>query len=830
MRKLLKKTPIVAALALAGAGSAVTAQPMLEEVIVTAQKRAQSLQDVPISVTALQGEKIKDAGIPDMTALADFVPNLHIAKASVNTNIYMRGVGSGNNAGFEQSVGMYIDGVYMGRGYQYRNGFLDIERVEVLRGPQGTLFGRNTVAGAMNVTTASPDIGGDTTGEIAVFAESNGGMGGEGFIESSFTDTFAARVAYRYNETEGYVSNTFLGEDEPELESESYRITLAWEPTDNLATTFKYSHSDAERVGAPSATWLFLSPEQRAEQVPNASAFADIAYNLMDANFPDFGNIAGQDFTTFRDNGYGQSAEDGLGIGKNPDGDDAEVDNFVLNVDWSVGDYTITGITGWSEYEFVANIDADWLPLQFIARDDDETFDQFSQELRIASPGGEFFDFVAGLYYDESSLAIDRRVTFDINMDGLVPDLLGVESLLTLLTGGAYGPNQIGRNHVYELDTTSYAAFFQGTFNITDYLRVTLGVRYTEEEKDVVSTQFLSDSDTGMGVASDNFFLAQVQATNFNTYAYNYSDDRKTDDLIPSINVQWDVGDDSMLYVSFSQGFKSGGFTAADDGEPGDLIAGSFPCENVGGRVNIEDCYDPTNPNEDFEFEDESVDAYEIGGKHTLLGGAMTLNWAAFYTEYDNLQTSIFQGISFGVTNASAAEITGIEVDARWAATENLMIGGNVAWLDAEYSDFTDAPCTAIQLDFDPACGTPQGFTNNDLTGEPTNYASDYSASLFWDYIIPLDSMEMFISGDINYRDEFNSSGDNDPNDVIDAYTKVNLRMGIRGDQWEVMAYGRNIFDEAALQQSFDTPVLAGSHSYFMDEGEVFGLRGKYSF
>ncbi len=835
MRTPFKKTPMLAALALAATSTVANGQAMLEEVIVTAQKRAESLQDVPISVSALQGEQIKDAGIPDMTALADYVPNLHIAKASVNTNIYMRGVGSGNNQGFEQSVGMYIDGVYMGRGYQYRNAFLDLARVEVLRGPQGTLFGRNTVAGAMNIVTASPEVGGEVGGEFALSVEQNDGLIGEGFVEGSITDTLAARLAFKYRESGGYVDNEFLNEDEPETEDTTFRLSTVWDVTDDLVATFKWTHSDAERTGSPSATWLYLSPEERDTLVPNRSAFAEIAYNIMDANFESFPSIAGEDFTTFKDNGYGQPNGNGLGIGKYPDGDDSEVDNFVLNLDWAVGEHTITSITGWSEYSVEANADVDWLPLQFIARDDDQEYEQFSQELRIASPGGEFFDYVAGVYYDDSTLDIDRRVTIDLNMDGLVPGLLGVDSLLTALTGGAYNANQIARDHIYKLDTESYAAFFQGTFNLTDYLRLTLGLRYTKEKKDVVSTQFLSGDDpvfdNGIGSPSDSFGLAQLQATQFNTYAFDYQDNRSTDDIIPSINVQWDVGEDTMLYVSFSQGFKSGGFTAADDGEPGDLGLAEFPCSpNADGSVDISTCYDPTNPNDDFEFDDESVDAYEIGGKHTLLGGGMTLNWAAFYTEYDNLQTAIFKGVGFTVKNAGSSEIKGVEVDMRWALTENLTVGANAAYLDAEYTDFANAPCTAIQLDADSACGTPGAATNNDLSGEPTLYASDWSASVFWDYVMPLNNMDFFVGGEANYRDEFNSAGDNDPLDVIDSYTKVNLRFGLRAESWEVMAYGRNIFDEAALQQSFDTPVLAGSHTYFMDEGQVLGVRAKYMF
>jgi outer membrane receptor protein involved in Fe transport len=208
------------------------------------------------------------------------------------------------------------------------------------------------------------------------------------------------------------------------------------------------------------------------------------------------------------------------------------------------------------------------------------------------------------------------------------------------------------------------------------------------------------------------------------------------------------------------------------------------------------------------------------------------VNWAAFYTEYDNLQTAIFKGIGFTVTNAGSSEIKGIEVDGRWAVTDNLQLGANFAWLDAEYAEFADAPCTAVQLDANPQCGVAgnAGGTFNDLSGEPTLYASDISASFLADYTYPIGDMDLFISGEANYRDEYHSAGDNDEIDLIPDRWKVNLRIGLRADSWEIMAYGRNIFDEAALTQSFDVPVLAGSHAWLMDEGEVFGLRAKYIF
>jgi len=297
---------------------------------------------------------------------------------------------------------------------------------------------------------------------------------------------------------------------------------------------------------------------------------------------------------------------------------------------------------------------------------------------------------------------------------------------------------------------------------------------------------------------------------------------------VPSFNLQWDVSENSMLYASFSQGFKSGGFTAADDGNPGDLTPTSFPCApNPDFTVDLSACYDVTNPNDDFEFGDEEVDAFELGGKHTLLDGGMTLNWALFYTEYTDLQTAIFEGLGFVVKNAAGSEIYGLEVDALWQATDNLRVGANFAYLDATYTDFDDGPCTAIQLDADPNCSITGG---NPLSGEPTLYASDYSASFFFDYIRPMGDMELFVGGEANYRDSFQSAGDNDPLDVIDSFTKANLRIGVRNGDWEIMAYGRNIFDEEVYMQSYDVPVLAGSHARYMEESRVIGARLKYVF
>lgn len=800
---------------------------VLEEIIVTAQKRAQSLQDVPISVSAVSGQKIQEAGIYTMTALASQVPNLNIGEGPVNTNIYMRGVGSGNNQAFEQSVGMYIDGVYMGRGRQYRSPFLDLERVEVLRGPQGTLFGKNTVAGAINVITANPEVGEAFNGSIAAVLETNSGNVLEGVLSGGLGESTAARLAFKYRETDGHITNTFLDQQEPQVEESLFRFTGVWQVNDDIDVNLKYSHSDYKRVGQLSLVNNYLTPAEVAADFPNASAFAQTAYAVTNMFYPELASIAGQEFTAFRDNGYGPD-KSSLSIGNNPDSSNNKTDNVVATVNVVLGEHTLTSITGYSSYEYVDGADVDWLPLSFISRDDDQQFDQLSQEFRIASPVGETFEYIGGLYYEEQKMEFDRRVMIDASFGGLFDDFNTnisnppIASLFTALTGGGYNALIAARNHHYELDAKSFALFGQGTFNISDEFRLTLGLRYTKEDKDVVSNQFLSDSDTGFNTPSFNPYLVGIQASSFNAYNRRYNADRSTSKWIPSANVQWDISENSMLYFTVSEGFKSGGFSSADDQRPSDAGVATNP------NCAVTYC---TVPGDDFEFQDEEVLAYELGGKHKLFDGAMTANWALFRTEYTDQQVSVFKGVGFAVTNAAQSLIQGLEMDLRWQAHDDLFIGLSAAYLDAEYESYRDGPCTAKQIDtLGSACGTNG---ENDLSGHETTFAPKYTGALFFDYTKALtEQVTFFFSGDINYSAEFSTAGDADTQDYQESYTKLGLRTGLRSsdDSWEVMFFGRNITDEEVALLRFDVPVLVGSHASTVDEGRVLGMRASYRF
>ena len=533
MHILSKQAPLLAAIALATASSFSQAQ-MLEEVVVTAQKRAESLQDVPISVTAIQGDKLQSAGIPNMSAMADNVPNLFISDAAVNTNIFMRGMGSGNNQAFEQSVGIYVDGVHYGKSRQTRTGLFDLQQVEVLRGPQGILFGKNTLAGAINVTSGTPTVGDEFSGKMSVNKESNGGQTVEGNISGSLSDTFAVRFAYKDHQDDGFTNNslmsgaTFVGEPTPgavqstfpSTDESMWRLSAVWEPNDSTSVELKHAQSDHVRVGGTGVVQTF-SP---LANIANSNA---LMYGTMGAVYPalaaavaagvqdgyrDAISFGGCDLAATLGRSH-KVCDDG---GEMPEGTDTSTQDTSLKIEMELANgYTLSSVTGMNKYEYEDGMDADWLPVRFIGRSDISDYDHTSQEFRIQSPVEDKFSFVTGIYIDDQEQLINRLVTVDgtFGIPGTMPYILGVPGLDTFLffppaTAAFFGLpfglegvtkfQSVGRISSWQQETESWAVFFQGKYNLTDSLRVTVGLRYTEENKDVETSQFLSDDNTGL--------------------------------------------------------------------------------------------------------------------------------------------------------------------------------------------------------------------------------------------------------------------------------------------------------------------------------------------
>ena len=778
-RNSIKKTALALAVSLtipALSMSVVQANELLilEEVIVTAQKREQSLQDVPVSVSVITGDAISKAGMTNLDELSAHVPNLSISEGSQSTTITMRGLGSGTNQGFEQSVGMFIDGIYAGRDRQFRSPFLDVAAVEVLRGPQGTLFGKNTIAGAINLTTAKPSEEFEASIRTSYEPEYNE-YSVEGVVSGSIAENLLGRLAVKQAESDGYVENTLTGRDGPSKVETVVRGTLVWEPTNDLSITTKYETARFDVGGEANAI----------DQSGGWDAIFEVADPAYDGS----------------DN-YSRSASEEHSNNNN--------ESLTVTIDYDIGEYTLTSITGYSAYEYDDAQDIDFSPLEVLSQNQEQEFDQWSQEIRLASPLSETFDFITGLYYQTSDLQHRRRLDADIApLAGGVPTMVEVNgaslplntaNIVDLLDSATFvAPpltptnksaailaselSDLAASRVgdYQQNSESLAVFGQGTWHLQENLHVTLGLRYTKESKKAQRSLYLSEygTETALDPVADAGKIA-LQKAIFNISDFDIQDDKTVENLSPSFKAQYDLSDDAMLYASVSKAFKSGGF-----GETGGI--------------------------DKFDFDDEEALAFEVGGKFHVMDGRGTLNFALFHTGYKDLQVSAFVGDAFVVDNAAEATSQGVEVDGVFRVTEALTMTASMAYLDATYDEFENASCTIGQVE---ASGGNGKSCQQDLKGETLAFAPEWSANIGLNHIAQMgDNLELHSNLNLNYVDEQYLAQDLDEQALEESHLTVNARvaLGNMDGNWELALVGKNLTDEEIRTFASDIPLMDGA-------------------
>lgn len=550
----LQKTSmaIAVSLALQGMASAAWANSddalMLEEVIVTAQKREQSLQDVPVSVSVVTGDSISEAGMTNLDELSTHVPNLSIQEGSQTTAITMRGLGSGINQGFEQSVGMFIDGIYAGRDRQFRSPFLDVAAVEVLRGPQGTLFGKNTIAGAINLTTAKPTDEFEASLRTTYEPEYNE-YSVEGIVSGGITDNLYGRLAVKQAEGDGYMENTFIDRDEASKVETVVRGTLVWEPTDELSVTTKYETARYDVGGENSS-------------IDTSGGWGEI-YALTDPAYDE-----GDEFSRSTDKEFS----------------DNENESLTVTVEYDIGEYTLTSITGYSAYDYNDLQDVDFSPIELLGMQQEQDFTQWSQEIRLTSPIGDTFDFITGLYFQTSELEHHKRLDSDLGaIVGGVP-LMGtingidapvnpatIADLLEAATFVNPGSGNIPTNKSasiiaaantgarssrvsdFEQESETWAIFGQGTWHVREDVHLTLGLRWTKETKEADRSLYITEygTENPLPVTDPNYaLLTAIQNNIFSTFEHDIEDENTVYNFSPSFKAQYDLNDDVMLYAS----------------------------------------------------------------------------------------------------------------------------------------------------------------------------------------------------------------------------------------------------------------------------------------
>lgn len=692
----------------------------LGTVTVTAQKKEESSQDVPVTLTAFSGEMIEDANIVAVEDLTRFTPGLNIVQSDpARTRIRIRGVGSRKfDIGSDPSVGVFIDEVYIPRFSGQEFSLLDVERIEVLKGPQGTLFGRNTPGGAISIVSKDPS---DTfEGYVEAGIGNRDSYSFKGRVSGPLSKTVSASLNYGEETQGGYIENTLTGNTN-DVTSRAGRAKFVFEPDSTLSVVASIQFTDLNADGIMGSS---------APTLPNNQAVPLLI-------FPPGSTV------TVDPDGYHAT--------QNIDGSmDIESVMPILRVQKDFGAFTVTSISAYRDGELYSIEDFDRTSADVGIATTEEESTTFSQELRVSND-----NFIGGLFYYKDDAF--RRDGFNWRSASLPYALAGG----TIATDGT----------VVDLETESWAIFGQYEFALTDRLSLTLGGRYTEDSK----VYTLSGETTAPGVP-----LVAVP--------YVTSGELSFDSFDPKVSLEYRATEDVLLFASYNQGFKSGGvqFTASR--------------QALAEQV----------------FEPEDIDAYEIGIKSDLLNKTLRFNASAYMYDYSNLQqqrVEVIDGSPSAVTrNAAQAEIKGLELDATWVATEELLFRVGYNYLDAKFGEFISTG--GVDL------------SGNSMPNSPENTLSatiDYQTELSnaWRFGIGAD---WFWTGSQNY-DVF----EDDPYTMQDGYNTGQLRMSLDSptDRIKISVFADNVTDQkyARILLRRQTEVLTNTA-----DGVRYGARVRFNF
>tara|TARA_R110001599_G_C12276844_1_gene662667 strand:+ start:16703 stop:19057 length:2355 start_codon:yes stop_codon:yes gene_type:complete len=746
---------LLVVLAVSGFHTVVWAQ--LEEIIVTARKIEENLQETPISMSVFTAAQIDSFGFNDLTDIGRFSPNVVFDQgtgntgSSNNTQYFIRGVGQVDFLfTSDPGVGIYIDDVYLPRVTGSMLDLIDLERIEILRGPQGTLFGKNTIGGAIIVISKGPD--GELNGTATVTAGTRDRIDAKGAINFPLIENqLSGRLSVSTRNQDGYVKRVLMGGEETgNVNSDAVRGQLRWTPENDwdIVLAGDYTRGREEAIANELLTVDTAAPVLQLWNLLVAPSYGPgIAYDERYLS-PDWKSQAtGPNYSDIDD--WGVS----LNITK----------QFANNLQFK-------SVTAYRDTEAKFGIDVDYSPLTYMQTSNDNDHDQVSQEVQLSGDGfGSRLNWVSGIFYMHES-ATD---VFDLDLAaGLYDALEALPAGIIPGLGGVGNPVHVS----LDLDATifdaikidSYAAYTQGTFDTTDKLSLTVGVRYTDEKKDFTTMMIRNAS----GVTS-------VPKTELSA---------SWDATTPHAAIQYQWTADVMSYVSASRGFKSGGFN---------------------GRA--------LSVNEIDEFDPEYVWSYEVGLKSQWFGRRLMANLAVFHNDYSDIQlTSIrdVQGLVVAVTeNAGEAEMEGFELEIAAQPTERLLIRGGLGYLDAKYTNLD--PGATVTLDSE-LVKTP------DWTG---SLSVDYTWPLG-------DMGTLTFGGDMSYRSSHYNEPTNLAILEQDSYTLLgaHARLKSSGEDWSLTLFGTNLTNERYMTNGIQALGSLGTADAAYGRPREWGLTLSASF
>ena len=812
--------------------------PALEEIIVTAQKRSENLQDVPISVVALSAQQIKDAGITDIRNLAILTPGLTVTSEGNEaiTTARIRGIGTvGDNPGLESSVGVNIDGVYRPRNGVAFGDLGEIEQIEVLYGPQGELFGKNNDAGVINVTTKRP------SNTFGVMAEVTGGNFNDREVRTSVTgplsDIMAGRLYVGYQQNSGFLqvvngvgpSEQNNTNDRHAINTRGQLLITASDDVDLLLIA-DYAKRNESCCGA---VVEYPGPFQ-----PLVNVFA--SNPLLGGKTGALGDspLIGQPGVTRLPNSYVAYANQVAKQYVRDMGVSGELN-------WNLGFGKFTSITAWRDNTVAGGNDVDYTGIDLLTfpnngNANSTDFKQFSEELRLAGKAGSLNWLVGGFFNNEILSTRTLALTgnqFETYISAVASAAIGMQPnplLVSALTGDLPPGSTFdgtGYNDGYQQTARSFALFTNETWNITQGLDLTAGLRGTEEKK----TATASYNNTGGGpgcnklLSSPGLFAPGLNGTPAQAFLIGYGcytglnpqftgngfDQSNTENnLSGTVKLSYHFNEAVMTYVSLADGYKAGGYN---------LSRTTFPA--TPGVGTLSDQIGLT-PNYNTHFPRETVDSGEAGIKTTLFNNTLRLNAAFFYQRYKDFQLNTFTGVQFVVTSLDRVVSKGVDVDFAWATPiSGLTLAGGVT------QDLTNIDNFGTALpDF---CGGPGNTACTHRNNDRLSFAPLWSGALSASYMIPLSgSLGVRTSVEEKYNSSYNTGSDLDPRKIQSGFGLLNARIGLGAldESWAVEAWGANLADRYYYAVAFDSPFQYNTIASYLGAPRTFGLTARVKF
>ena len=764
---------------------------IIEEIVVTAQKREQSLQDVPIAISAYDANTLRRAGVKDLRDITALSPSLVLTSTqseTAGTTARIRGVGTtGDNLGLESSVAVFIDGVYRNRNNVALTELGELERIEVLRGPQGTLFGKNASAGLIQIITRRPDVE-----QFDAYAE--GSLGNYtlkrfagGVTGPVLGEKLALRLDATFVEREGFIED--VASDERYNDRDRYllrgQLTSQITPELDLRLIADYTKREESCCAAVSVI-----------NGPAAGAIVAVGGAVISPPDP-----FKRQTTANAERGFLQ---------------DVEEKGVSAEFNWDLGFATLTSITAWREWEADRSQDPDYTSADILFRARgtyENNFETFSQEFRLTGDIGPV-QWLAGFFYVDEDLvfrdAIRTGADYENYFNALLFGATGVPNLLTDTISGlpgwpaglpVFADGRGAQRDFFNQQADSWALFTHNIWNVNERTDLTLGLRFTEEEKKL-RAELEADNPAclalAQALAGGASIPAQITAATclplINPLVDgNYAGDRKDSELTGTLSLGYDLTDDWRTYVSYSRGYKAGGYNLDRGGLPNPLL-GTLPTA------------------ESLEFEPETVDSWEIGAKGGLWDNRITLNVAAFLAQFKDFQLNTFTGTNFIVSNVKQVESKGVEAEFQFAATDRLSLLGGLAYTDARYDNALEDPALAGRR----------------VTNSPYWTAT---GAMAYEHPLP-NNLLGFVNLDFRFNGDMNTGSDLKPEKRQGAYAVWNGRMGFGPDDehWIVEVWGRNLLDKDYRQVVIDAPLQTGSFAAFLGDPRTYGVTLRVNF